>query len=168
MFLAFEQTKIYVFFALLISLSSCNNDDEGNILFTGDNYQNIMQYIDGNPDFSSFNRIVNSGMMTDALSSYNSNGGNGYTLFLPTNEAVNKFIAESDRYATLDALIQDAAYSAEIVRYHLVNGQIPSNEFPNGALANKTISNYYLTILIVNLCRKREDYSKQDLISSLI
>jgi uncharacterized surface protein with fasciclin (FAS1) repeats len=137
---------IYVFFALLISLSSCNTGNEADVLFTGDNYQNIMQYIDANPDYESFKKIVDSGKMRDALSSYNSNGGIGYTLFLPTNAAVTKFISESDRYASLEALVQDAAYCAEIVRYHLVNGGILSNEFPNGALADKTISNYYLTI----------------------
>ncbi len=97
-------------------------------------------------DYESFNKIVVSGKMADVLSAYNSNGGVGYTLFLPTNDAVAKFINESGRYSTLDALLQDAAYCAEIVRYHLVNGRIPSNEFPNGALADKTISNYYLTI----------------------
>lgn len=137
---------LYVFFALLTGLLSCKSGDEADVLFTGDNYQNIMQYIDGNPDFSSFREIVNTGNMTDVLSAYNSNGGIDYTLFLATNEAVTKFIDESDRYSTLDALLQDPEYCAEIVRYHLVNGRIPSNEFPNGALANKTISNYFLTI----------------------
>jgi uncharacterized surface protein with fasciclin (FAS1) repeats len=139
-------TVLYFFFALLFSLLSCNKGDDGDVLFTGDDYQNMMQYIDANRDFTSFNKIVNAGKMTDVLSAYNSNGGVDYTLFLPTNQAVTKFISESDRYSTLDALVQDAAYCAEIVRYHLVNGRIPSNEFPNGALANKTISNYYLTI----------------------
>ena len=139
-------TALNIFFALLISLISCNKGDEADVLFTGDNYQNMMQYIDANADFTLFNKIVVSGKMTDALSSYNSNGGVEYTLFLPTNEAVSKFISESDRFASLDALTQDGDYCAEIVRYHLVNGRIPSNEFPNGALADKTISNYYLTI----------------------
>ena len=137
---------IYVFFALMFSLLSCNKNEEADVLFTGDSYQNMMQYIHANPDFKSFNEIAISGNMVDALSSYNSNGGIDYTLFLPTNEAVTKFINESERYSSLDALLKDASYCAEIVRYHLVNGRIPSNEFPNGALANKTISNYFLTI----------------------
>ena len=140
-----SHTVLCGIFALLISLVSCNKiDDE--VLFTGDDYQNMMQYIDENPDYSSFKSIVSSGKMIDALSSYNSNGGIDYTLFLPTNEAVNKFISESERYSSLDALIQDPDYCLEIVRYHLVNGRIPSKDFPNGALANKTISNYFLTI----------------------
>ena len=137
---------LYIFVALMIGLLSCNKEEEGDVLFTGDSYQNMMQYIDGNPDFTSFNRIAGSGNMTDALSSYNSNGGIDYTLFLPTNQAVTKFINENERYASLDDLIQDPSYCAEIVRYHLVNGRIPSNEFPNGALSKKTISNFYLTI----------------------
>ncbi len=144
----FSNIKVlHVFFALFIGLVSCNNAINDDVLFTGDEYQNIMQYIDENPEYSSFSKIVNAGMMTDVLSSYNNNGGIGYTLFLPTNEAVTKFIGESNRYSSLDELLKDATYSAEIVRYHIVNGRIPSNEFPNGALGSKTISNYFLTIV---------------------
>ena len=142
----FNINVLIVFLVLLISVFSCTEDDESDVLFTGDNYQNIMQYIDDNPDFSFFKEIVNAGNMTDVLSSYNSNGGVGYTLFLPTNEAVTKFINESDRFSSFDALLQDVTYAAGIVRYHLVNGRIPSNDFPNGALPDKTISNYFLTI----------------------
>jgi uncharacterized surface protein with fasciclin (FAS1) repeats len=137
---------IYVFFALMAGLFSCNNNEKEDVLFTGDSYQNMMQYIEANPDFKLFSEIAVSGNMIDALGSYNSNGGIDYTLFLPTNEAVTKFINESQRYNSFEELLQDASYCAEIVRYHLVNGRIPSNEFPNGALADKTISNYFLTI----------------------
>ena len=141
-----DATIIFVLVALLFSSFSCT-EEEGDVLFTGDSYENLMQFIDADSDFASFSQIVNSGNMTDALSSYNHNGGVNYTLFLPTNEAVTNFINENDRYSSLDALIEDSEYCAEIVRFHLVNGQIPSNEFPNGALANKTISNNFLTVL---------------------
>jgi len=141
-----KTTVLYVFFVLITSILSCTPTDEGDVLFTGDSYTNMMQYVASNPDFSSFNKIVELGKMKDALSAYNSNGGIDYTLFLPTNAAVTKFISENENYNSLDDLLKDAAYCAEIVRYHLVNGRIPSNEFPNGALANKTISNYYLTV----------------------
>jgi uncharacterized surface protein with fasciclin (FAS1) repeats len=136
-----------VFFVLFTVALSCTDTTEEDVLFTGTSYENIMQFIDANADFSSFAKIVKSGRMKDVLSAYNSNGGNGYTLFLPTNEAVTKFINESERYSTLEALLQDAAYAAEIVRYHLVNGRIPSFDFPNGALADRTISNFFLTIV---------------------
>lgn len=138
-------TIVSVFFALLLGAISCKVDEE-DVLFTGDDYQNMMQYIEADPNFESFKKIVEAGSMTDALSSYNSNGGSGYTLFLATNAAVDLFVDENERYASLDALVEDAAYCAEIVRYHLVNGRIPSSDFPNGALADKTISNYFLTI----------------------
>jgi uncharacterized surface protein with fasciclin (FAS1) repeats len=136
-----------VFFVLLTGALSCTDTTEEDVLFTGSSYENIMQFIDTDADFSSFAKIVKSGRMEDVLSAYNSNGGNGYTLFLPTNEAVAKFINESERYATLEALVQDATYAAEIVRYHLVNGRIPSFDFPNGALPDRTISNFFLTIV---------------------
>lgn len=140
---------ITILFATLIvsiSIFSCKPQVENDILFTGDKYENIMHYISTNADYSSFVKIVRSGKMADALSSYNNNGGIDYTLFLPTNGAVEKFISENESYNTLDELLQDAGYCSEIVKYHLVNGRIPSTDFPNGALANKTISNYYLTI----------------------
>lgn len=136
-----------VLFVLFTVTLSCTETIEKDILFTGTNYENIMQYIDANPEFSSFSKIVQSGRMTDVLSAYNSNGGNGYTLFLPTNEAITQFINESERYSTLEALLQDSDFATEIVRYHLVNGRIPSFDFPNGALADRTISNYFLTIV---------------------
>jgi len=142
----FRVNLFIVFSAMFLGLMSCNNNDEGDVLFTGDTYLNIMQYIDGNPDYTYFNDIAISGNMTNVLSSYNSNGGIDYTLFLPTNQAVTKFINESDRYSSVEELIQDNAYCAEIIRYHLVNGRISSNEFPNGVLAEKTISNFFLTI----------------------
>lgn len=142
----FNRKLIYVFWVALFGLVSCNNDDEADVLFTGDSYQNIMQYIEENQDYSSFTKIVYAGKMVDALSAYNSNGGVGYTLFLPTNEAITKFISESDRYTSFEALLADTEYAAEIVRYHLVNGNTPSKDFPNGALESKTISNYFLTI----------------------
>ena len=139
-------TILFASLILSISIISCKPEIENDILFTGDKYKNIMQFISTNADYSSFEKIVKSGKMYDALSSYNSNGGIDYTLFLPTNDAVAKFISENESYSTMDALLQDADYCSEIVKYHLVNGRIPSTDFPNGALANKTISNYFLTI----------------------
>lgn len=136
---------VFVFFVLIIGAFSCKTDEE-DVLFTGNDYQNMMQYIDADPNFELFKKIVEAGNMTDVLSSYNSNDGAAYTLFLPTNDAVELFISENDRYASLDALLQDLTYCAEIVRYHLIDGEIPSSDFPNGALADKTISNYFLTI----------------------
>lgn len=142
----YNLSAIYLFIALIFTIASCKPDDVEDVLFTGDNYKNIMQYINDNPDYELFKQIVVSGKMVDALSSYNSNGGVNYTLFLPTNEGVNKYIDESFRFASIDDLINNSDYCAEIVRYHLVNGRIPSFDFPNGALAEKTISNFYLTI----------------------
>ncbi len=138
---------LHILLVLFIGFSSCEDELKKDVLFVGDSYENIMHYIDANPNYASFSKIVKSAKMTDVLSAYNNNGGDGYTLFLPTNEAVTKYIDESDRYTTLDELLQDAVYAAEIVKYHIVNGRIPSNEFPNGALAKRTISNYFLTIV---------------------
>ncbi len=136
---------LFFSFVFLFGVVSCKPVEE-DVLFRGDTYKNLMQYIDENPNFSSFKSIAEAGKMNDALSSFNTNGGVDYTLFLPTNDAVSAFISGNSSYSDLNALLQDKEYCAEIVRYHLVNGRISSKDFPNGALANKTISNYFLTI----------------------
>lgn len=142
----FNMKFVYAVLFLLTGAISCNEGEEEDVLFTGDEYENIMQYIEGKREFESFTSIVKAGEMSDVLSAYNSNAGQGYTLFLPTNNAIELFIAESEQYSTLDELLKDVTFCAEIVRYHLVDGEIPSSDFPNGSLSDKTISNYYLTM----------------------
>lgn len=133
---------------LLIGLWSCGGDEpENDVFFTGDEYQNIMQYIDVNPEFSSFAQIVRSASMTDVLSSYNHNSGDAYTLFLPDNNAVQAFIDQNADYNSLESLLADSSYAKSIVRYHTVNAEIYSYEFPNGVLSDRTLSFYYLTVV---------------------
>ncbi len=134
---------------LILGLWACGNDDpDENIFFNGDEYQNIMQYIDENPEYDYFAQIVRSASMTDVLSSYNHHdGGSDYTLFLPDNEAVEAFIADSRNYNSIEVLLADSSYTRSIVQYHLVNAEIFSYEFPNGVLSDRTISNYFLTVV---------------------
>ncbi len=98
--------------------------------------------------FSSFLSILEKGGLTGTLSAYNPNG-QGYTLFLPTNEAVAKFIAESGQYNSLEDLLNDAEYVGAISRYHVVNLAINSNDFPFGALPDYTLSGDFLTVSFV-------------------
>lgn len=133
---------------MMLAMTSCE-EDIGEVLFTGEEYENILQYIDSNQvKYSSFRRIIEVGRMTDVLSSYNSHiGGNGFTLFLPDNEAVNQFITDNSLFNTLDELLKDTIYTRELVRYHILNVAVLSSDFANGALPDKTLSDDFLTII---------------------
>jgi uncharacterized surface protein with fasciclin (FAS1) repeats len=107
---------------------------------------NIAAYLYENEDkYSSFIRVMEASDITDALSSYNPNGDR-YTLFLPDNEAFERYFQESDEYDNLDDLIGDDAYLKALARYHIVNTRIITNDFPLGALPDTTLNGYLLTI----------------------
>lgn len=143
-------TWLFILCSILLIAVACDKTKE-DILFTGDEYENIYQYIDKNPDsYSSFKKIIDVGQLTDALSSYNSHlGGENYTLFLPDNEAVERFIQNNAQYNSLDEILEDTIFTRELARYHLLNVEVISSDFANGALPDKTLSDDYLTITFV-------------------
>ena len=138
--------KLIILLISVVGVISCEQQEK--VLFTGDEYQNIMQYIyEDSTNYASFIDIVEAGNMVDVLSSYNSNiGGSRYTLFLPNNEAVDKFIQSSIIYNSLEEIIADSLYSKELVKYHLLNSEVFASDFPNGALPTRTLSEDFLTI----------------------
>ncbi|MBN2215664.1 MAG: fasciclin domain-containing protein [Bacteroidales bacterium] len=129
----------------IISHFSCR-EPEIEPIFEDQEKMTIYDYmIDNEEKYSSFLSILKAGGIDKTLSAYNPDGL-GYTLFLPNNDAVNSFIEESDRYATLDDLLNDAAYVSALGRYHVVNLGIDANDFPFGALPEYTLSDDYLTV----------------------
>ncbi len=141
---------LFYFLTTILLLVSCK--DEEKVLFTGDDYQNIMQYMLQEEDqYSSFISIVRAGKMEDMLSSYNSNiEGQDYTLFLPNNDAVNLFIENSTIYSSLEELLADSTYALELVKYHTLNTSVYTDEFPNGVMPTRTLSDDFLTIIFSN------------------
>ena len=95
--------------------------------------------VDNDSMFSSFQRILEAGGIDKTLSAYNPDGLD-YTLFLPTNEGIDRFIEESDRFSSLEELLADQAYVSAFSRYHAVNMGIKSDDFPFGALPDYTLS----------------------------
>lgn len=132
--------------ALLIPFVACTEKDR--VLFTGDEYQNIMQYLLQEEDqYSDFISIVRAGGMEDMLSSYNSNlEGQSYTILLPNNMAVQDFV-ESSRFENLEEMLADTTYSQELVKYHTLNSAVLSDEFPNGVMPTRTLSDDFLTVI---------------------
>ncbi|KPK84384.1 MAG: hypothetical protein AMS27_10070 [Bacteroides sp. SM23_62_1] len=109
----------------------------------------ILDYIAENEeDYSSFMQILKAGGIDRTMSAYNPDGL-GYTLFLPDNNAIDRFIEQSNRFSSLNDLLNDLDYVYELSRYHIVNIGINSNDFPFGALPDYTLSGDYLTVSFV-------------------
>jgi len=143
--------KIPVILSLILALfagSSCK-DEHVAANFEDQEQMTIYDYVADNPDqFSDFMKILERGGIDKTLSAYNPHGV-GYTLFLPDNEAIQRFIDESDQFSTLDELLNDAEFVSILSRYHAVNMGINSNDFPFGALPAQTLSDDYLTVSFV-------------------
>jgi uncharacterized surface protein with fasciclin (FAS1) repeats len=109
----------------------------------------IYHYIvENKDDYSAFLQILERGGVDKTLSAFNPND-NGYTLFLPDNDAIIKYIEHSPRYNSLDELLGDDEFVTTFSRYHIVNRSIHSSEFPFGSLPAQTLSNDFLAVSFV-------------------
>lgn len=109
----------------------------------------IYNYVTVNEEtYSSFLRIMEEGSIDKTLGAYNPDG-QGYTLFLPTNDAVDEFIENSDQFSSLDDLLADQEYVSLLGRYHTVNMALKSDDFPFGALPSNTLSEDILTVSFI-------------------
>jgi len=143
-------TIIFSIFVALLIQFSCT---QSTVIDTGFKDQikfSIYDYIVDNPtEYSSFQRILVVADLDKTLSAYNPGGktnGFGYTLFLPTNAAVDNFVKASGKYASLDDMLKDVAYVRALARYHVLNQQVFSGDFPFGAFTQPTLSNDYLNV----------------------
>jgi uncharacterized surface protein with fasciclin (FAS1) repeats len=131
---------------LFITLNSCEEKDNITAGFKDVIATSIQKYLsDNESQYSDFLAILKSGKMDITLKAYNPNGSN-YTLFLPSNEAVEEFIQNSTQYNSLLELSNDSAFCRKISKYHIMNQGIQSSEFPIGTFPSRTLLNNYLTV----------------------
>jgi len=108
--------------------------------------ESITEFIVNKADtFARFRDLMIAGNLDKTLSAFNPHGDN-YTLFLPTNEAFDRFISNSQKYNSFQDLLNDTDYVNELVRYHVVNIAIRANDFPYGALPDTCLSGDLLSI----------------------
>ncbi len=135
-----------------VLLHSCEllfPDPDENPLFNDELQVSLYDYIVENQDqFSSFLSILEAGGLEKTLSAYNPHG-NGYTLFMPDNEAIEQFIVEHPVYTSLDDILNDSEFASTFSRYHVLNMSVRSNNFPYGAFPQKTLSDNYLTVSFI-------------------
>jgi uncharacterized surface protein with fasciclin (FAS1) repeats len=136
---------IFIVVAALMSMSSCDQHipEAG---FKDMISESILDYLIENKDeHSMFLRILEEGRLDKTMSAYNPNGS-FYTMFLPTNEAIERFIEQSSLFSSFDALLDDKDYVAAMARYHVVDMAIETYDFPFGALPELNLSGQYLTV----------------------
>lgn len=124
---------------MALVLTSCETDSQESNWMAEESLT-ISQYLEKNQkEYSKFHRLLAEGKMLGALYAYNPHG-EGYTLFLPTDEAIDHFIQKNQNYGSFEELLKDTSFIRILTRYHTVNRKVKSDEFPDGALNDLTLT----------------------------
>lgn len=130
-------------FVLLISASCVKKELTAN--FEDQSKQTILDYCKADTNFSSFVKILQVAKLDGTMSAYNPNAP-GYTMFLPTNQAVADFFINNNQFSSLEAMLADTLYVKKLARFHVINAVIETNNFPFGAIPDYTLSGDQLTV----------------------
>lgn len=124
---------------VLIALTSCKTDTNEFSWFD-ESSSTISQYLEKHKnEYSKFYRLLDKGKMLNTLYAYNPYG-NGYTLFLPTDQAIDHFLAQHPNYGSFEQLLEDTSFVKILTRYHTVKKKLRTYEFPDGALNDSTLT----------------------------
>ena len=124
-------------FVLVVFLfSSCEKDMAGKIFQVSD--QKMMDEIleSRKDEFSSFLEIIDVSGLRGTIHAYGA-----YTLFAPTNQAIDTYLAERNISLSNISVTQ----AADIVKYHLIADTIASSEFVDGRLPVMNFSRRFIT-----------------------
>jgi uncharacterized surface protein with fasciclin (FAS1) repeats len=125
--------------ALLLFIGSCDTQREELDWMNEDN-MSISQYLDKNQnEYSKFYRLLKEGKMLSTLYAYNPYGED-YTLFVPTDDAIDQFISKNNDYKSFEELLADTSFIKVLTRYHTINRKLNTDEFPDGALNDLTLT----------------------------
>lgn len=140
---------IYAAALLLVVFSQSCEEPERIAGFEDADQYSIYNYLLANPEkYSNFISILEAGGLDKTLSAYNPDGTN-YTLFLPDNAAMDKFIQATDGISSINDILNNVEFSAAFGRYHVVNLGVRSQDFPFGAFPEPTLSEDFLTVSFV-------------------
>lgn len=99
----------------------------------------IGEYIENNPDeFSLFYEMLNKSNTLSFLNAYGT-----YTVFAPTDNAIETFLASKNK-TSLDDFTSDEL--RDYVRYHVIIDTLSTTEFTDGRLPTPTMYGQFLTI----------------------
>lgn len=145
-----NRITIYTVIVAIFSMAfSCEPEPVITADFEDAESMSIYNYIEENDSlYGHFKKIMDTTGVGMIISAYNPYGA-GYTLFLPTNQAIEEFIAGSNTYSSFDQLLGDTEYARTLAKYHVVNLGIDANDFPFGALPAYTLTEDLLTVNFV-------------------
>ena len=141
---------VYILYlvAVVFTINSCK-EPERIAGFEDAEQMTIYDYIVANKEeFSDFLAIMEVGGIDKTMSAYNPNG-NEYTLFLPSNKAIDNFIKTTEGISSVNDILNNPAYAAAFARFHVVNMGVQTQDFPFGAFPEPTLSEDYLTVSFV-------------------
>ena len=134
--------------AVIAGFNSCK-EPERIPGFEDADQQSMYYYIlDNQEEYSDFLSILEVGGLSKTLSAYNPNG-NDYTLFLPSNKAIDNFIKNTEGISSINDILNNPEYAAAFARYHVVNMGVHTQDFPFGAFPEPTLSEDYLTVSFI-------------------
>ena len=137
------KSMIVLFIGLLFFVSCTENETTPTFR---DSYSTLYTFLENNADVSLFRAVVDAAQipnssqtMKSVYSSYNSNNGNNqYTLFLPNNQAIEKYLAENGM--SIEELTASAQACWDLAANHLINMELFSRDFPNGEIADSSLN----------------------------
>jgi len=137
-------TRILLFALFILLVISCDRDAPR--VYYEDGLVEIADYIRENKDkYSRFHDIMIKGELTDQLDAYNPSGS-GFTLFMPTDDAFDRYILKNDKYSSFEEFLKNADLVRVLGLYHVVTGSLRTNEFPYGSLPDTTATGDLLTV----------------------
>lgn len=140
---------IYIFGLIAtVSFQSCKQPERMAGFEDAEQYSIYDYIVENKEKFSDFLAIIEAGGIDKTLSAYNPNG-NEYTLFLPGNEAIKKFIDATDGISSINDILNNPEYARAFARYHVVNMGVHTQDFPFGAFSEPTLSEDYLTVSFI-------------------
>ena len=139
---------IIILIAVVVAFNSCKQP-ERIAGFEDAEQSSIYDYIVTNKaDYSDFLSILEVAGIDKTLSAYNPDGDN-YTLFLPSNKAIDKFIKSTEGISSVNDILKNKDYASAFARFHVVNKGIHTQDFPFGAFPEPTLSEDYLTVSFI-------------------
>lgn len=132
--------RLTLVFIVAIVFQNCA---EPKIKETTDDTQNITEYLRSNPDYSMFLEILD---ITNYASFMNTYGT--YTLFLPTNDAIQQYLTDVGATSLNQVPITDLE---NIAKLHIMDAKINTTTFTDGKIPTPTLYGQYLITGATNI-----------------
>ena len=140
----FKLSAVAFFVFVQVLFVSCTDSDD-----VGENYktfegQTIKEFLDDNTDYSKFVKALDAANALSLMSSYGK-----YTCFVPTNEAVDEYVA-SHGFSSFEELLDSASAIRDMVYYHIIDGEsnnvgtYKTTSFSNSNIETKNMLGRYI------------------------